>query len=266
MTSTQAHRMVFVAGLHRSGTTPLARALAGHPQVSGFAGTGVPEDEGQHLQRVYRSGREHGAQGRFALDPSAHLTEDDARPGQADQLTAAWSRYWDLSRPVLLEKSPPNLVRMRYLQALFPGARFVAVVRHPAMVALGTSKWARGATWSTLLENWVVAHETFAADAPRVEHLAVVRYERLVADPQRELAGLGEFLGLDDAPSADGLQPGRSLGYQLEWAAWARSANPLLRRRHRRLVRRFSDRVRALGYDLDDPTACPGPVVGERVA
>jgi len=45
-------RIVFVAGLHRSGTSLVHRCLAAHPDVSGFADTGVPEDEGQHLQTV----------------------------------------------------------------------------------------------------------------------------------------------------------------------------------------------------------------------
>ena len=47
------HRFVFLAGLHRSGTTLLARLLAAHPEVSGFSGTGAPADEGQLLQSVY---------------------------------------------------------------------------------------------------------------------------------------------------------------------------------------------------------------------
>ena len=44
------HRLVFLAGLHRSGTTLLARLLAAHPEVSAFSDTGVSADEGQHLQ------------------------------------------------------------------------------------------------------------------------------------------------------------------------------------------------------------------------
>ena len=64
------HRFVFLAGLHRSGTTLLARLLAAHPEVSGFSGTGVPADEGQHLQTVYPAAKVYGGPGRFGFAPS----------------------------------------------------------------------------------------------------------------------------------------------------------------------------------------------------
>ena len=72
----QEHTFVFVGGLHRSGTTLLAPLPGRAPaMVSGFSGTGAREDEGQHLQTVYRPGRAHGGPGRFGFDPEAHLTE-----------------------------------------------------------------------------------------------------------------------------------------------------------------------------------------------
>src|SRR4051794_31204460 len=115
------HQLLFVGGLHRSGTTPLARALSAHPEVSGFSNTGVPEDEGQHLQDVYPSAHLLGGPGRFARNSSAHLTESSglATSESASRLWTSWAPYWDLNKRVLVEKTPSNLLMTRFLQRLF---------------------------------------------------------------------------------------------------------------------------------------------------
>src|SRR6516225_3599330 len=91
----EGHRFVFVAGLHRSGTTLLARLLAAHPEISGFSGTGVPADEGQHLQSVYPKDTEYGRPGRFGFAPESHLTEASHLVSEesADKLFDEWSAH-----------------------------------------------------------------------------------------------------------------------------------------------------------------------------
>ena len=257
----ESQRCVFVGGLHRSGTTPLARAIAGHPQVSGLGGTGVKEDEGQHLQSVYPQAREFGGAGRFARDERAHLTENSplVSPENAQRLWDAWSPYWDLSRPCLLEKSPPNLIMGRFLQALFPESAQVMVIRHPVVVALSTVKWRRlvSRNWQNhislarMIEHWVIAHELMLADAVAIRRLHVLRYEDLVADPVGELAAIQELLGLESPISPGTLKSSHSDPYEDQWKRLG-SGGWLSRRRRADIEDRFGDVVGRFGYDIVD--------------
>jgi hypothetical protein len=61
-----------------------------------------------------------------------HAAHAAGAPGP--RLFANWARYWNLSKPVLLEKSPPNLLKMGYLREAFRGARavrFLVVLKDP---------------------------------------------------------------------------------------------------------------------------------------
>lgn len=245
----------------------LAGALARHPEVSGLTGTDAKEDEGQHLQDVLPPAREYGGAGRFALDPRSHLTETAplATPENAERMVVQWAPYWDLDKRVLVEKSPPTVVRTRLLQALVPGARFVVVVRHPVVVSLSTRKWRRGMPFAGLLDHWFAAHETLLADLPHLSTAHVVKYEHLVHDPGCVLDELAAALGLSGAIPVDTVRAGASAGYHAEWERWSRSRTPWRRAERRRLVERYEERARRFGYTMTDlELAEPFPSGGVR--
>lgn len=215
-------RFVFVGGLHRSGTSLVFRLLRAQPGVSGFRGTGVWEDEGQHLQSLLPAARSIGGPGRFGWHPDAHLTEACrfARPGARAELIASWSPYWDMDEKVLLEKSPPNLLRFRLLQELFPEAAFVAVVRHPLAVALSTRRMTASLRLlgvRSLVLHWIRCHEILEADRPRLRRLHVLRYEDLAADPQGCLDGLLRFLHLPTSPLPEQVDACCNLRWERRW-------------------------------------------------
>lgn len=253
--ASQHKRLVFIGGLHRSGTTPLARVLGEHPEVSGFSGTpaAAKEDEGQHLQSVYPPAREYGGAGRFAFDPRSHLTEDSplANPQAAEQLRREWAGYWDADKPVLVEKSPPNLVMTRFLQSLFPEASFLIIVRHPVVVALSTQKWRRGQALATTVKHWVAAHSTARADLPMLERVHLLRYEDLVADAEGALAGVSDFLELSSPLDHTLFQASRSDSYLGRWDQLTASRLPWHRAAVSSIEAAFPP-AEAFGYRLPD--------------
>ncbi len=254
------HRLVFVGGLHRSGAAALARSIAQHPEVSGFDEVGAATDEGQHLQSVYPADPFFGGPGRFAFAPDAHLTEQSPLSTEESRLAlwGAWRDHWDLEKRVLVERSPPNLIQARFLQALFPGSALVLIMRHPIAVSEATREWGhrmiRAVKPPGLVRHWLTAHETLLSDAPALANVILVRYEDLVRAPGETLQEVFEFLGLSphDLPP-DPVARDDNPEYFRTWPGGQGANRWGSRQMAQWIVRRYERRTLAFGYSLLQP-------------
>ncbi|MDC0886790.1 sulfotransferase [Altererythrobacter sp.] len=206
-----AGRYVFVAGLHRTGTSLTARLLGESEHVASIARSPAPENEGSFLQGAIPHTALHGIPGQFATDPAQHLVEGCAYDTQAvrDRMEADWDKWFERSvassdTPWRLEKSPVNLTRMRLYQQLFPMAQFVIILRHPSTMAAALAKWTDTLP-SDLIDYALDAYEQMLADLAHLHAATVVRYEDLVANPDSTLAGLFAFLDLPVPALADAI-------------------------------------------------------------
>ena len=205
------HRYVFIAGLHRTGTSLLARIIADHPQISAISGAPVPEDEGCYLQGAIPHTARHGIPGEYATDPAQHHVEG----GRYDtletkmRLEADWGPWFDGNALWRLEKSPVNLTRMRLLQGLFPASQFIVILRHPAAMAAALAKWT-DRPFAQLVSYSLQAYEIMAEDLSYLHCAMVLRYEDLVADPARHIGAAHAFLGLEEKDSAPELYDGNA--------------------------------------------------------
>jgi Sulfotransferase family len=191
-------RYVFICGLHRSGTSPLGRNIARLENCTGFKDTGVIEDEGQYLQDVYSTGQAYGGPGKFGFDPRAHLTETSPllTPENALKLRQSWERYWDQSKAIRVEKTPGNLLKTRFLQAVFPHSYFIVIRRHPVPVSMANQRWKVSlAPLHNLFDHWLHCHALFEEDKKYLKHVYELSYEDYVRDPDKYHEEIAAFIG-----------------------------------------------------------------------
>ncbi len=252
------YKFIFICGLHRSGTSVLFRTLREHPEISGFQETGVPEDEGMHLQSIYKPSGDYGGAGKFAFQPESHLTETSPSISAESKLRlfAEWSRHWNLDRPYLLEKSPPNLTKTRFLQKMFKQTFFIVFLRHPIAVSYATRRWYKhyGIYWrklSTTLEHWLIAHELFEKDRPFLGNVFITRYEDFVSQPNESLEKIYRFLNLQPSPYSQKIFTQVNRKY---FSMWSKDLNSFLwKPMTKSIISNYEERVNIFGYSLKEP-------------
>ena len=167
------HYHLFVLCPPYSGSTVLWKLLATSANVSALP------SEGQFLPELRDIMRAHPWQADKPL-PWPHIR-------------SVWQSYWDHGKPVLLEKSPPNLLHTRAIREHFAPVRFVIMVRDPYAHAEGLMRrngWKaqRAARFS------LMCLRTQRQNADTLDDALAFTYESLVADPAAVTRRLKHFL------------------------------------------------------------------------
>jgi hypothetical protein len=202
-------KWVFVVGCYNSGTELLTELLGSQKAIAALP------HEGQFLTDQFKADYELGLPRMWAQrEELFRLTEREVGP-DATRLKKEWLMRLDRTRPIFLEKSPPNSARTRWLQHHFENAHFIAIVRNGYAVAEGIRRKAEpyhlrdGWPLELCARQWNRTNEILLEDAEHLERFMWVRYEDLVADPQKEFGRLLGFLGLKAVPSSE-LDPDRA--------------------------------------------------------
>ena len=255
----------FIVGAPRSGTTMLQQALNRHSQIAippetaffTFVGSS-PTAQRRHLDRLATD-----------LGVPLRLPERGVRnPDKARQFYDEMARLYvqRLGRTVTHfgEKSPEHQRRLRLIHRLFPAAKVVLIYRDGRDVALSLAKL----PWMSpdLYVNFALWLRYYRhqqqAQRDSLLRLHCLQYERLVADPQRELRRVLAFLGLPCEPTvAEGSDNREGVpDWELAWKGRALEKintgrvglwrSELSAEQISRLERWGGPALRALGYEL----------------
>ena len=208
-----APRIAFLVGCARSGTSILGEAIAEHPQVtylfevSSIWNDLVPDRPDHRLSRPDAT-----ADVARAIYPALASARDEARGRSA-------------GGNLLLEKNPKHVIRIPFLDALFPRAKFLHIVRDARDTVASLMFRNRGDRWGHLeipgwrdllarypadnhircAHQWRVAVSTARSDAEGLapERYSEVRYEDLLKDPHETMRQVLEFLELPPHPAVE---------------------------------------------------------------
>jgi hypothetical protein len=214
---------VFLVGFPRSGTTLLDTMLMGHPDVEVM-------EERPVLSRI-----EHELGG---YDAVAQIEEDKVREMQ-DRYFAIAREFTALREGALLvDKAPLSLNRAALIHRLFPDARFILALRHPADVVLSCfmANFRLNSSMCNFLQLDAAAEFydlTFAMWERSRSILPLnvhqIRYEDIIEEPEGELRLLVETLGLqwhDDVLDHQRTADARGV---ISTASYAQVTQPLYR-------------------------------------
>ena len=195
--------VIFICGLHRSGTTLLENYLYHNYSVASLRAN-VPENEGQFLQDVYKPAFHYGGPGKFAFSNKmqndlANLTDYSLYKMKMEK---SWFQFKQGEGDWLLEKSPPNITKMWWLRRVFPDAYFILWSRDPRAVSGATQKWSKNSL-PELMMHWNVAYSQALNNVD--SKTFILRYEDFCENPQQAIknSGIDKILGKRSKPISE---------------------------------------------------------------
>lgn len=189
---------VFLVGCYNSGTTLLSELLSQHPSISALS------TEGHFITDQFVKDYDIGLPRMWVeREDLFRLNEDDQGPDPL-RVQKEWAMRLDLSKPVLLEKSPPNSAKTRWLQKHFENAHFVGIMRNGYAVSEGIT---RKADPKHLINSWPIeksayqwkrSNEVLKQDAEYLKNFIWITYEDLAEDTVGTLNRITDFIGIEN--------------------------------------------------------------------
>lgn len=98
------------------------------------------------------------------------------------EIKKQWEKVWDTNMPILLEKSPPNILRAFEIEQIFSPSYFIAMIRDPYAVCEGL-RHRNGDEIENAARFWVLCAEHQRKNIEGLKRIIHITYEDLTDRP-----------------------------------------------------------------------------------
>ena len=193
-------RPVFVVGFPRSGTTLVEQILASHSQIHGAG-------ELYDVHRIFDKLPKLVGQPAYTPFDALKMLDEDSAESAAQIYLESLDALAPPEAARVVDKMPDNIRMLGLIALLWPGARVIVCGRDPRDIAV--SCWQAGFKTNPWSNVWEHIAQRFADHERIVEHWRQtrplewldIRYEELVADPERHTRRLFDYVDLEWEPA-----------------------------------------------------------------
>jgi len=161
------NKTLFILSLPRTGSTILVRLLGTSKNASLFPSR---NNEGQFLEEI-RS---------FMRDGSWQETKRISW----DYIKKVYEKNWDLTKPVLVEKSPPYVIRAKEIEKKFENPYFIVMTRDPYAWCAGLKIRMPNSSYHKIAEIWTNRMKYQKYNVQNLQRVLFFTYEQLCDNPE----------------------------------------------------------------------------------
>jgi hypothetical protein len=168
------HLYLFAVCPNNSGSTLIAKLLGTSPAVS-LLKNSLHEGVCVTRARSHMPVSQKNERGNCTINEEKFMNPDNYR---WEKIAFCWREQWNMKRPILVEKSPQNLLRTQMMAEAFPNSKFIISLRNPYAFCEGVHR-KFGYDHTVAAEHWVKCAQHQIQNIKTLENSIFFTYEEL---------------------------------------------------------------------------------------
>ena len=172
------HKYLFILSPPFSGSTLITRLVGTSKNVSIFSS---PQSEGQKLKDL-----------KDIMMVNSRWNESTKFPWK--KIKKVFLQNWDLTKPILVEKSPANIKKTKDIIQEFQPVFFIITIRNPYTWVQSYSRRSKNDNFSKIARRWIFHAKHQMKNISNLDNFLFFKYEDLTINPEKISTKIKNFL------------------------------------------------------------------------